>query len=58
MAETELDDYKLDGLPPLLNELSTLADKAEFIPPAGTAAEAQTPGAEPEAPATETPEST
>jgi hypothetical protein len=33
LAETDLDDYKLDGLPPLLNELSTLAEKAEFIPP-------------------------
>ena len=51
-AETELDDYKLDGLPPLLNELSLLADKAEFINPEAPPAPDEAKPPEPDANAT------
>ena len=43
---TLLDSYSLDDLPPLLNELATRADKAQFIPPVGDPApseDAETP---------------
>jgi hypothetical protein len=36
---TSLDDYLLDDLPPVLNELSVRADKAQFIPPESQTAE-------------------
>jgi hypothetical protein len=45
---TVLDDYLLDELPPVLNELSVRADKAQFIPPEGAAAGAGDVAAEPE----------
>lgn len=45
--KTVLDDYQLDNLPPVLNEVAERATQAKLIPPPGEPAPPSTPATEP-----------